>query len=41
MKSIDDLLEEWHQTKSIAVANDICERLWKMANNGEDEEDGE
>lgn len=39
MESIDQLLEEWHKTKSISVASEICERLWKMANNG-GEEDG-
>ena len=39
MKSIDEMLEEWHETRNIGTANDICERLWKMANNGEDEDD--
>lgn len=38
--SIDDLLDEWHKTKNIGTAHDICERLWRMAHNGEDE-DGE
>ncbi len=28
MKSIDELLEEWHETKSISIASEICERLW-------------
>lgn len=41
MKSIDELLEEWHRTKNIRIANEVCERLWMMANNGEEDEDGE
>lgn len=39
MKSIDELLAEWHETRNIGTASEICERLWKMANNG-GEEDG-
>lgn len=34
MKSIDELLEEWHETKSLATANEICQRLWE-AGHGE------
>lgn len=37
MESIDQLLEEWHETKSVSVANDICERLWRAGY----EEDGD
>lgn len=37
MESIDQLLEEWHKTKSISVASEICERLW-LAGHGEDED---
>lgn len=37
MESIDQLLEEWYETKSISVANDICERLWYAGH----EEDGD
>lgn len=37
MKSIDELLEEWHGTKSISVASEICERLWQAGH----EEDGD
>lgn len=22
-------LEEWHETRSVAVANEICEELWE------------
>lgn len=35
LDSIDELLEEWHETKSISVANDICDRLWQ-AGHGEE-----
>lgn len=38
MESIDQLLEEWHETKNISVANDICERLWRAGH--EEDEDG-
>lgn len=38
MKSIDELLEEWHETKSISVASEICERLWQACH--EEGEDG-
>lgn len=37
MESIDELLEEWHKTKSISVASEICERLWR-AGHEEDED---
>lgn len=39
MESIDQLLEEWHKTKSISVASEICERLWQAGH--EEDEDGE
>lgn len=29
---IKQLLQEWHETKSIAVANDICQRLYDAVN---------
>lgn len=29
MNDIDEMLTEWHETKSISVATDICEQLWK------------
>lgn len=32
MESMDQLLEEWHETKSISVASEICERLWQASN---------
>lgn len=31
---IKQLLQEWHETKSIATANDICELLWEGMANG-------
>ena len=31
-------LEEWHKTKSIALANDICEELWQEMEALESEE---
>ena len=36
MESIDQLLEEWHETKSISVASEICERLWRAGHEEED-----
>lgn len=38
MESIDQLLEEWHETKSISVASEICERLW-LAGHEEDKDE--
>lgn len=32
------LLEEWHETKSIAIADDICEMLWNEMEAFEDDE---
>lgn len=29
MKNLVGMLEEWYETKSIAIANDICEELWE------------
>lgn len=35
MNDIDKMLTEWHETKSISVATDICEKLWQeRSNNG-------
>lgn len=28
MKDLVQMLNDWHETKSIAIANDICEHLW-------------
>lgn len=36
MDSIDEMLEEWHETKSISVANDICGRLWQAGHEEEE-----
>ena len=29
MVELQQSLQEWHDTKSIALANDICEQLYK------------
>lgn len=31
-KNIAQLVEEWHKTKSISVATEVCERLWRSIN---------
>ena len=35
MNDIDEMLTEWNETRSISVATDICNQLWKeRCNNG-------
>lgn len=29
---IMDLVSEWHRTKSISAASDVCEMLWEAMN---------
>lgn len=29
MKSVQELVEKWHKTKSIATATEVCERIWE------------
>lgn len=31
------MLEEWHETKDLSLANDICEELWEEMEDFEDE----
>lgn len=38
MRDLKALLEEWHETKSIAIADDICEMLWNEMEAFEDDE---
>jgi len=26
--NLSEMLDQWHKTKSIAIAHDICEELW-------------
>lgn len=37
MDNLIEMLNEWHETKSISIANDICEGLWKEMEEFEDE----
>ena len=37
MMDIKKLLEEWHETKDLSLANDICEALWDELEEIEDE----
>lgn len=39
MKTLQDMVIEWHKTKSIQLASEICERLYKSVTWSED--DGE
>lgn len=38
MYGLKQMLEEWHETKSIAIADDICEMLWNEMEAFEDDE---
>jgi hypothetical protein len=31
------MLEEWHETKSVSLASDICQELWDEMEDFEDE----
>lgn len=31
------MLEEWHETKSVSLASDICQELWGEMEDFEDE----
>lgn len=37
MRDLTQMLHEWHETKSIALANDICEELWEEMETFEDD----
>lgn len=37
MRSLVDMLTEWHETKSIAIASDICQELWEEMEAFDDE----
>lgn len=32
MKSVIDLVSEWHKTKSISIANEVCGIIWEAMN---------
>lgn len=35
-KGIQELVEEWHETKSISTATEVCERIWEAIHAGEE-----
>lgn len=37
MKTLQDMVIEWHKTKSIQLASEICERLYKSVTWSEDD----
>lgn len=37
MTNLRKMLEEWHETKDLTLANDICEALWEEMEDFEDE----
>ena len=38
MINLRAMLEEWHDTKDLSLANDICETLWEEIEENEEPE---
>lgn len=38
MINLRAMLEEWHDTKDLSLANDICEALWEEIEENEEPE---